>query len=83
MRLVVASAHWIKGGPVRTLVRYLSSVLARLATGLLLLACAGVAVAQQGFPSKTIRIIVPFSPGGTNDILARVRGPKLTEVLGQ
>jgi len=64
MRLVVASAHWIKGGPLRNLVRYPSSVLVRLAAGLLTLACAGVAVAQKGFASKTIRIIIAFSPGG-------------------
>ena len=61
----------------------LSSTLARVAAVLLLSACAGLAGAQQAFPSKTIRIIIPFSPGGTNDILARLLGPKLGESLGQ
>ena len=60
-----------------------SSTLARVAAVLLLSACAGLSVAQQAFPSKTIRIIIPFSPGGTNDILARLLGPKLGESLGQ
>lgn len=48
-----------------------------------LLAFAGSSAAQQTFPNKTIRIIIPFSPGGTNDILARLLAPKLTESLGQ
>lgn len=43
---------------------------------------AGAAQAQQ-FPSKPIRILIPFSAGGTNDILARTLGPKLSESLGQ
>src|SRR5258706_12398555 len=43
---------------------------------------AGAAQAQQ-FPSKPIRILIPFTAGGTNDILARTLGPKLSDALGQ
>jgi tripartite-type tricarboxylate transporter receptor subunit TctC len=37
----------------------------------------------QPYPSKPIRIIVPYAAGGTSDILARQIGPKLTEVWSQ
>ncbi|KQT10333.1 Bug family tripartite tricarboxylate transporter substrate binding protein [Ramlibacter sp. Leaf400] len=40
-------------------------------------------LAQQGWPNKPIRYIVPFAPGGTTDILARIASERLTPVLGQ
>ena len=46
------------------------------------LLAAGHAPAQN-YPSKTVRIIVPYPPGGTSDILSRLLSPKLNEVFGQ
>jgi tripartite-type tricarboxylate transporter receptor subunit TctC len=43
---------------------------------------SGVATAQD-YPTKPIRLIVPFPPGGGNDVIARVVGQKLSERLGQ
>ena len=54
---------------------------------IVLSALAGLAfaagVCAQSFPTKPIKIIVPYPPGGTSDILARAVGQKLSEAWGQ
>ncbi|MDB5802846.1 MAG: LacI family transcriptional regulator [Betaproteobacteria bacterium] len=44
---------------------------------------AQAAQAQPAWPAKSVRVIVPFSPGGTTDVVARLVGQKLGELWGQ
>lgn len=48
-----------------------------------LLTCATAALAQQAYPNRPIRLIVPYPPGGNVDITARIIGPVLGELVGQ
>jgi tripartite-type tricarboxylate transporter receptor subunit TctC len=48
-----------------------------------LLALAGPALAQDAWPSKPVRMIVPFSPGGSTDVVARMVGQRLSALWNQ
>jgi tripartite-type tricarboxylate transporter receptor subunit TctC len=63
----------------------MKSMYSRTASALLLAVLSTVALTStaQTYPAKPIRIIVPYAPGGSTDVLFRIFAPKLTDVLGQ
>ncbi|HKW38847.1 MAG TPA: tripartite tricarboxylate transporter substrate binding protein, partial [Burkholderiales bacterium] len=38
---------------------------------------------QAGYPSRPVRMIIPFAPGGASDFVGRIIQPKMSELLGQ
>ena len=61
-------------------------ILGTLVTGLSLLLWPALATAQnkaEDFPARSIRLIVPFPPGGPNDIIARIVGQRMSELTKQ
>jgi tripartite-type tricarboxylate transporter receptor subunit TctC len=47
------------------------------------LALAPVLALAQGYPSRPVRMIIPFAPGGASDFVGRIMQPKMSELLGQ
>jgi tripartite-type tricarboxylate transporter receptor subunit TctC len=67
--------------------RYLSTavlvVLAALIAPLLAFAQATSTSSGQAYPAKTVRVVIPWPPGGSNDVVGRIVMQKLGETLGQ
>jgi tripartite-type tricarboxylate transporter receptor subunit TctC len=59
------------------------NVVIRIVIAFALLLSAAAVQAQSKYPTKPIRMLTPFAAGGGSDLLARLIGPPLTEVIGQ
>ena len=56
--------------------------LKQIVTSIALLAVSG-AIGAQSYPTRPIRVIVPYAPGGSTDVMLRLLAPRLSEALGQ
>src|SRR5687767_10685941 len=70
-----SAAH---GAPWRTVVKFAAAALIAAS-----LAVWAEPASAQTYPAKPIRIIVPYAPGGSTDVLLRIFAPRLSEALGQ
>jgi tripartite-type tricarboxylate transporter receptor subunit TctC len=62
----------------------MSNLVSRLAkAAVVLLALASPAFAADDYPNRPVRMIIPFPPGGSNDVVGRLVAKQLTEVLGK
>jgi tripartite-type tricarboxylate transporter receptor subunit TctC len=57
--------------------------ISQAAAALALAALCGVGLAQDAFPTKPVRFVIPYPPGGASDVTARILGAKLSEAWGQ
>ena len=62
--------------------RYARGRIARLSFGALVLV-AMACPASAAYPDRPVKIVVPFVPGGANDLIARIVGNQLSQALGQ
>src|SRR5574340_1718831 len=73
------SLRAVQGGNMKKMIRTAFAACAAI----VILSPSDAVFAQAQYPNKSIRLIVPFAPGGPNDILGRLIGQKLTERWGQ
>ncbi|MGV3653469.1 MAG: Bug family tripartite tricarboxylate transporter substrate binding protein [Noviherbaspirillum sp.] len=59
------------------------SLLKKLMVSLAIASAPAIVLAQSSYPTKTIRLVVPYSPGGGADNAARILAPQLSKQLGQ
>ena len=59
------------------------NIVCKQIVNLFLAATLSTTVAAADYPNRTVRMVVPFAPGGASDFVARIIQPRMTELLGQ
>lgn len=59
------------------------ALIRRVLAAVAVVLCGVPALAQDGYPSRPVNIVVPFAPGGSLDVTARILGDRMRDVLGQ
>jgi tripartite-type tricarboxylate transporter receptor subunit TctC len=70
--------HDDQGKPMKTIAVGIAVCFAVVGVGI-----AGAQVVAQGYPTRPVKIVVPFAPGGVADVMGRVLGQKLSDALRQ
>jgi tripartite-type tricarboxylate transporter receptor subunit TctC len=71
--------HWLRSGLSAAVMRVIDAIAAVVACALL----GGNPAAAQSWPARPLTMVVPFAPGGGTDVLGRIIGRRLSEILAQ
>jgi tripartite-type tricarboxylate transporter receptor subunit TctC len=81
--MLTPSANHNRCEPELQMMKLCTAAVRCITAAALLCLAAPIATAQQPYPTKPIRVISPYAPGGTPEVLTRLVAPKLTESWGQ
>ncbi|WP_345542180.1 tripartite tricarboxylate transporter substrate binding protein [Variovorax defluvii] len=78
-----AAAPTMPHAPLSTMAHRRQFIVATVMTCLTVASCPQAALAQSTYPSKPIRVVVPFGPGSSPDVVARLWSEKIAKATGQ